>query len=1420
MVSPHSITPLSTRPNEIGDDNDDDVSLNSTNGEEGDVDKDWIVEDIYAERDHPNDPGEMQYLIKWEGFPLDQCTWEPTVHLGPGVLESWLENQEEIRNGKRQPFDVEEFNVAYQERERRRKRRNAKRKRLGWPHNQPLPSKPAAQEPLPLTTQNIPSPTTEKLRSPIQAPPSLIQELPSLATCTRNEPVIDNDAPDTHKTKPSPPTSKAKPKENAQPKPTQVTATATVMAPAPVSAPAVKSKKGTNVTPNTKKKPLKRTSMPTSPPKPSKQSSESKRRASSGGTGGGTVTGYQGTARKPSANIDLGSSKDPPGKTSKAPTQKAPTSTSKTPSKPSTMPPKITSSLANKFSGQKLTATRTRAQPPPAATPSKQASNVLVAGKERKKRASLSDATDEPSKASKAFSTLRGRNNARKRSIEKSDLAHPDLSSIPASFLLTSDRNNRPSADQTKSNVQPAPPDPPIVQSPTAISPGDTSATVATPKVKKSVRFTRAGDIAPEDKPVGDGMDIDDVVDRPNDEPNNSVQPLIKSPPSTKKLSLAAYQEKGQAQLVSKMATFGKGGVSEPIRVLFGGITRQSQPWLSSFIAQEKLNFDSICASYDFIPHRTNLVEQVLSTGAIMSMSKEVVSTTLSNIAGHLRQGSYGCHLVTEQFSILVYPSGCSDWDGLEISLDKDFLESPLRHMIYRSPVDVRLYPSTTISRAPTSLSDKKPGTKRQMLIKDLIGLDFSHFLPQEPKTKDNQVFMLLFPDREMQLCNIIKLWLRSCQPNCRIFSHEIEDSWSKFHETVRGTGAAGTLILHEDVSVSIRKLPRISQMIENKRNYTFWNVATGQYNPPRFPSDEYDAIEPGNIRMTRLFPQGRAFLVTPSFVLSDPIRLCQFLEWFKAYCYNPHYLLVACAGFPEYLKTVTLEKAKEHEELRSLHKDNPKLDDILTESGLAKKDLEARFRVWEILEEIIEEFGNEETSEEIRKVFWITDLIDQNDEQSLVNWFCWWSALKCDQYRKFAVLGSSNSRHKAAYRNIEIPVYTKETVGDPDVALTREKQRRQEREAAIAADDMDKFSQAAASVPSHTSVGSTAITQSTDPVSKSQSIIFKNDRPEELRSHILKLSNRFSVNNWARLHANPVSWLDVSMADHFGDPLCRYDTFKNWLGAAPRFGGVNTWYGLFYTIDKGWIPQAPPHTYACHPWIAVVRPMNPHKAKVKYDNIELFIWDIAAHDREIAGGHAALLLGMQRHLVNLVRETLPSKDKQYYLGEVYISSKAGIETKPNEHPLDVTYRRLQEMLAHGKDWLPPFENLLPDAGWKSLPKSQWKSGMITGLVNVPSVEEEQAVSPPPIHHCDEELQRSIWHAPRPKQAVESTKCVNHLYEAVAKVRGQDPLKQKMRYQYRSTLDWYHDMKVEGRDAGHVNVDSADKIIPKLFNKK
>jgi len=68
------------------------------------------------------------YLVKWEGYPLLESTWEPEdVFVDPSTLQEWEEEKSRQRRGLSKPFDRERFYRLYE----KKKKRDARRRELG-----------------------------------------------------------------------------------------------------------------------------------------------------------------------------------------------------------------------------------------------------------------------------------------------------------------------------------------------------------------------------------------------------------------------------------------------------------------------------------------------------------------------------------------------------------------------------------------------------------------------------------------------------------------------------------------------------------------------------------------------------------------------------------------------------------------------------------------------------------------------------------------------------------------------------------------------------------------------------------------------------------------------------------------------------------------------------------------------------------------------------------------------------------------------------------------------------------------------------------------------------------------------------------------------------------------------------------------
>ncbi|KKA17958.1 Chromo domain protein Chp1p, partial [Rasamsonia emersonii CBS 393.64] len=115
----------------VENDDDDDISLTSTASSE--KKSEYEVETVYDETEVE---GETRYLVKWAGYPDEECTWEPEYHFNDKVaLQNWYAKRRAIERGELPAFKREGWErkrIAYEEaKNERKRRRRAKRIRLG-----------------------------------------------------------------------------------------------------------------------------------------------------------------------------------------------------------------------------------------------------------------------------------------------------------------------------------------------------------------------------------------------------------------------------------------------------------------------------------------------------------------------------------------------------------------------------------------------------------------------------------------------------------------------------------------------------------------------------------------------------------------------------------------------------------------------------------------------------------------------------------------------------------------------------------------------------------------------------------------------------------------------------------------------------------------------------------------------------------------------------------------------------------------------------------------------------------------------------------------------------------------------------------------------------------------------------------------
>lgn len=116
----------------VEDSDEDSIKTDTTDESDHSTDSNFNVEQILAEWKNPK--GVTVYLVKWEGYPLHRCTFEPReMFVGDATLTAWEARKRDAANGGEELFNVDEYHEAYEraeyEKELKHERRKAKRKK-------------------------------------------------------------------------------------------------------------------------------------------------------------------------------------------------------------------------------------------------------------------------------------------------------------------------------------------------------------------------------------------------------------------------------------------------------------------------------------------------------------------------------------------------------------------------------------------------------------------------------------------------------------------------------------------------------------------------------------------------------------------------------------------------------------------------------------------------------------------------------------------------------------------------------------------------------------------------------------------------------------------------------------------------------------------------------------------------------------------------------------------------------------------------------------------------------------------------------------------------------------------------------------------------------------------------------------------
>lgn len=814
------------------------------------------------------------------------------------------------------------------------------------------------------------------------------------------------------------------------------------------------------------------------------------------------------------------------------------------------------------------------------------------------------------------------------------------------------------------------------------------------------------------------------------------------------------------SKTVSKTVQLGPDMLSV-VTLSFDGIPHETGlSWAKQFRSNERLIFTHSCTSQDFLCQtgaNGNLSIVRLCEGTVLSYTE---NDSLKSLASNLRLGSLGLLCRNESFYIYMFFSHKSDGQPIHDSDD-----ATLEYTIFK-PVD-SLGPLMMAPAPQLRVSDKRDKSSAffSRPLDRIFGQTYEQLLPIHARDAEKHNFFLAFPPRAGQEALLLSRWLRDSRSNCDIRTSYSAGHWSSFLKLTHGV-----VIIHEDALWSIRLFPRFYDLLHGRRaNFMFWMFSRSLLPVHSLGSRDSPASPPGDIHLHPVFDPGAAFLITPSFLVSEPEHAYSFLKWFwnnyvKIVDVSRPRKLVLCAKVDEWMHSLSLEKIM----MRHKHPITAS-EGELSAKGISDKAIECRWKTLKLLQQLVADAADKSTG----SIVLAPEAIDGNDEQSLVNWFGWWSTLHIDQFRRYTVIGCGWQTEERLLRTLRAPNYDDNIINDPDGPLS--------------------------GLPS----------QPEPSKSFSAPRSAREDESSLINSRLFEIA-KAPRRDWCpvNMYWFPVAYSTSDVAFRLGDIESKYDTYEKWFNFFwKKFevfhktkGSQNSYAGLFYTFDEHQASSRTFNSVQRSPWVAIFRAVSPHFRPWK--SSELFIWDIN-YSESISNGrrfcYSDLLEAQQRlieHIRERTRDVLP-------LEKVWVGA---FGVKPGgAAALDVTLQWLDSVLGKVRDWIPAPAKEIPGRGWVPVTPERSSGDRKGNSVLTDADTDVNTVKGNLQSEDDKSPRKTIFHPPQGHGQQKFTKCRNRLYQ---RARQIDPKLEGRSFEYifRPTMDWYNEQCEEGRGFEHVKV--------------
>ncbi|UPK93990.1 hypothetical protein LCI18_004925 [Fusarium solani-melongenae] len=1008
--------------------------------------------------------------------------------------------------------------------------------------------------------------------------------------------------------------------------------------------------------------------------------------------------------------------------------------------------------------------------------------NVFSGGKVRKQRTTLADAVEDPTRQPKMLKH-RFTRILEKRSRDKDGVVAPPK---PAVLFSLNPREKHPVDDSNLDVAEAEEANSVARNDDSAQREGDSPASDREPtkpkKKKKSISWGQVEETTI--TPVEDLMDIeeeDQSLFLPHPPSTSRVtkieEPEISLPPSppprrvrwTEESSVTSNNPHQALYTITKDVQFGP-GTSALISVKFKGPQpKPGQTWSSVLENEPKLAFTHSCMLEDFRDCIAS-ISTVEPVSGVVSANDD--PSSLTSICSWLRVRSMALLFQHPDLCILLHAPEDSQ------TIPSNHTAPELKYLLFRStPQWLTSLAPISIPGEITSSNDVLPRIGATVMHR-LFDFHYERLLPENALNKPTKHhFFLAFPPQAELEAMFLGRWLRSCNPDCRIFTSVFPGHWLTFLKMEHGV-----VIIPEEAIWSVRLFPNLHFLLHSSpTNFQFWLFSKSTHPSAMFPSGD-NATEIGDISLQSICPNRKAIMVTPSFMVSQPQQVWNFFKWFwKAWNRdNDAVRLVVCDGFDSWIRDLASEKAAK------LNKLSRNLKQIPVNS---KEGVDALNKTWSMVLALIDGGGDEHLP-----FIFAPKCVDGNDEQSLVNWFGWWSIMNMDRFRKFSVLGSSEPDGQRMSRYITRRKYLASTFANPDDVYSL----------------LDRKD----------SVTATAPTQPAADQSRTKLQLVPSDDAHSFKMFLSKLDDKTKESGWNPhiVFRFPVSYWDSAMAFDFADYHNAFDPYgkcmrfirDHILESAHRYH--NTAMALFYTMDGTWDPKRDPRAIGKtrRPWIMVYRPVEPHRKPWK--SAELLIWDPARKGNLADSDHPDIyegdLIQAQRELINAVQTDLTPV---LPLEKVWI---AGLNSKPPglTEPIDIVLDQFKSFVDNLKVYIPAPHHTMPQRGWRLIKAGDAPVGTRTRSPDPMDIDErEESVEEDP-----EDGLLTVFHPPRGKPMNNRpTNCKNRLYQHTIREGERNTKQERIEFKFCPTMEWYHQQVEEGRGFEQLQVTPWESV----FNK-